>query len=359
MISISDIMGGDDSTDSTNDSDANEASGSDELREACEALGADYDHASDYVDVHGKKDDLIEFAKALEGDDELAALHEAYRRMNDVHRIILNWLRNDSRSFTDFTGAFYGDSDDPEPETYNFVQQQVRAEDNGNLIFYRALFPEPREEYWDSEPVCWHEFDALRYDTDSDNQVDSHIYVGSNWASEYSGFTVEVDGEDRPRPPANDEIADFTSDGSNESDDSDSGSNVATKNAPFDPAEFNIPDLEDELDDVDYDEQQLRAALNMEKEGKQRKGAKGALREELDAVEAAQSDGGSEQEELSDAGKAGEINSKTTDEVPPDKIIELVEAGMTKDQIVEIGPEKIHKLLDGGFNVDEVVAFYG
>lgn len=323
-LSLDDLntSGNDDSNSTENNSGAN--SGSDDLREVCDELGADYEHACEYVDVHGKKDDLVEFARALIENDDLRSLHENYRVGNDIHRIILNWLRNDSGDFTPYTGAFYGDSDDPADGTYNAIQQSVRAEEHGNLIFYRALFPEPVAEYWDSEPVLWHEFDALQYSTDQDEQVDSHIYVTREWAEEYSDFTITVDGQDRPRPPNASELGNG---GSN------SGSASANDSLPFDPSDFTNAALEEELDTVDYSVEQLDAALQAEKDDKDRKGAKNALR---DAKDVAEQSGGSSDGDSADspAAKAGEMMAEGH-AIEPDKVKELMNEGWTKDEIIE------------------------
>lgn len=313
---------------SSNDSETSGSDDVDALEAVCDELGANYDHAKAYVEAHGKKDDLVEFAERLrDGDDDLQAVMEEYRRMNDIHRVIINWLRSDSREFTTYTGAFYGDTDDPEPGTYNHIQQRSRAND-GNLIFYRALFPTPVRSEWDDTPVCWHEFDSIGFD---DDQQDSHIYVTQDFVDEYGDFTIEVEGETKPRPPANSEVG--GSAGGNSGDDSDLEPLV-------DPSEFTNDELADHLPglvDEGYALGRWTDLLEAEKNGKARKGAKATIRECIDSVEA-QSDSdadGEDTSEPSDAAKAGEVHNEGSGNIPPSKIKELMDEGWEKDEIIE------------------------
>lgn len=318
------VLSLDDFSSSGNDSstDSETTSGDDDsLKAVCEEIGADYDHASEYVDVHGSKDDLVDFARELQDDDELWAVQEEYRQGNDIHRIVRNYLRGHELEFTAYTQGsgdnpgFYGDTDDPEPGTYNHVQDKSR-EMGGNLAMYRALFPEPVTEHWDDDAVCWHEFDSLQYSSDRSEQTDSHIYVPASFVEEYNDFTIEVAGEQKPRPPANEELGVANDGGS-------SGSNL-----PFDPTEFTIAELEDELESVDYDVDQLEVALEAEKSKNPRKGAKRVLRDEIDAME---------ESDTSGAEQAGEMHGKgEATDISPEKIKELTEQGWTKEEIIEL-----------------------
>lgn len=242
VTKLSDLASSVEQSTTDNDSDAGSASStSDSLRETCEEIGADYEHAQDYVDVHGGKDDLIEFAERVAEDDELVEQMERYRRWNDQHRIRRRHLHNVDGSFEAWTTQFYGDTDDPEPETYNGVQKASRAMD-GNLIYYRALFPEPQEQYWNGEAVLWEDMGELGH---KDDEQDSHIYVDEDFVEEYSSFTVDVNGEAKPRPPTDEEIQRMQ--GGRDADAAASSSNDTQSGLPFDPADYTVDGLRDKL----------------------------------------------------------------------------------------------------------------
>lgn len=310
----------------SNDSETNDGGASadtDALKQACEAIGADYENASSYVSEHGKEDDLTEFAQRLASDAELQAVQEKYRRFNDIHRIIRKYLRNADADFTAYTGAFYGDSSSPDEGTYNFVQQESREVD-GNLMFYRALFPSPDAEFWDNDPVLWHEFDSTGY---SDGMQDSHIYVTQEFVSEYSGVnSLEVQGDSKPVPPSNDML-----------NGDDSGSPASeTSDSPFDPNSFTIPDLEEKLDNRDLSVDELESLLAEEKANAERKGAKNAIRDAIDAAEQTASNGGdSDDSDSSPAKTAGEMTGEGNP-VPPEKVKELMADGWEKDEIIAL-----------------------
>lgn len=320
----------DDVDTSSNDSGASSEnnSGSDsvdeqfrELEETCDTIGADFENAKgravndDGVDL----DDLITVATNLAGEngEELFVVMELYRMWNDQKRIVTNYLYNLDAEFGAFLDKFWGENDDPEPGTYNYVRNQSRERDDnpGGLFTYKALFPEPAEAHWDDDVVQLIE----RPDDDS------HIYVPMEWVETYTN-TMEVNGREVPRPPTNAELEQ----GATSDDTSD-------LKLPFDPAEFTIDELKDELQQVDYDAEQLEAALESEKSGKARKGAKNALR---DALDDAESSGGasssSDNDEPSNAVKAGRIVGENNLDVNPDGVAGMLDSGMTEDEIVNV-----------------------
>lgn len=321
VLSLDDVQASSNDTGSTESETNNGDSSTSELQQACEAIGADFDHASEYVSEHGKEDDLVEFARRLANDAELHATMAEYRRGNGVNRIIQNHLRGADADFTVYTGAFYGDSDDPEPGTYNDVQQRAREMD-GNLMFYQALFPEPCEEYWDSEPVLWQEFDTIGY---GDDLQDTHIFVTREFVEEYSGRnSITVNGEEKPVPPSDEMLS---------NDGGSSGS--ASVDAPFDPEGFTNDGVENKLDTNDYSLDQLNGLLQAEKAGDNRKGAKNAIRDAIDAAEQTAS-GGDSDSGASAAQAAGEMTGSAGDSIPPEKVEELMDNGWTKDEIIEL-----------------------
>lgn len=311
VLSLDDLQssGNDGSNATETTSDSSSTGGSDDLEAACEAIGADYDHAKAYVDSHGNKDDLTAFAQRLANSDELFDAMADYRQGNCIHRMIRNWLRSDDRDFTAFTGQFYGNSDDPEPGTYNDVQQRSREMD-GNLMFYQALFPSPVGERWDSDPVLWHEFDSIGYD---DGQQDTHIFVPREFVEEYGEFSIEIDGESKPRPPANSEL------GGN-------SGNAGGSDAPvIDPRNYTIDDLKEKLQSLLSDgvpPEGFDEILEAERSGKDRKGAK-------EAIEDARNDASPDESDESDA-------SLDDADISLDKVLELQEKGWTKEEILEL-----------------------
>jgi hypothetical protein len=350
-LSLDDLQESSSNDGSSTDSDNNDSSAdTDELREVCEEIGADYDHAIAYVNEHGQKDDLVEFAERLRDDDELWDAMVQYRMGNGVNRIIYNHLRSHEKSFTTYTGAFYGDSDTPSEGTYNYVQQQAREVD-GNLMFYQALFPEPVADRWDSPPVCWREYDDIGY---ADDQQDTHIYVPKSFVDEYGDYTIEVAGKARPRPPANDEIGGDS--GGSSGDDADG--------LPFQPRDYTVEDIRNELVSLrenDAGPDVFGALLNAEQSNKDRKTAKEAIETaKRKAMDAQSDDSGSDDE--SSAAKAGEANSAGV-QMDPDTIIELQdEHGWSKNDLLKLGDvdgDKVLKLCESDWSPEEVLEFYG
>jgi hypothetical protein len=276
IISLDDISGNDGSTDAQTSGSDDSDSGSDfaALESACDPIGADFENAKDAVKHRDgiTEDDLIELAEKLAEDDDLWNLMEEYRTWNDQKRMILFHFRSHEKEFTNFAGAFWGDSENPDEGTYNHVEDRARDSD-GNLYYYKALFPEPHMEHYPSDnAVVWQE----RPDEDS------HIYVTAQFVDEYSDYQLEIDGQERPVPPW---------DGASTGTGGDSGGS----GDQFDPREYTISELEEELDQFDADE--LEAILEVEKETKNRKGAKSALR---DAIDAREESGGDESDDGDD-----------------------------------------------------------
>lgn len=308
VISLDDVQ----STDSgTSSSDSGSDSSADEygdLEEAVESVGGDFEHAKLYVEqTNNEPEVLIEFAEGL--NDGLMQLHETYRQSSDRKRIDMNWLRNDDeRDYGKWRGAFYGDSDGSDDGTHNAIAQEVRDHENGNLFWYRAIFPEPQTEFWDSDAVLWYEFDSIGYE---DGDQDSHIYVTRDFAEQYSDFTIEVDGEARPRPPANSEMDQL---GDSSSDSSD---------LMLDPRDFTVEELRDELQaelHEGWSSTAFEEVLEAEKAGKDRTTAKKAIRGAMN--EAASQESDSSQTDLSD--------------FDAEKVEKLVDKGFTRDEVVEI-----------------------
>lgn len=321
LDSVDAVSSNDDSTDSQSTASTSDAA---ELRDVCEQLGADHDHAQAYVDENGSKSDLIDFAQRLLSNEELWESQEEYRRMNCIHRIILRWLRADDAEYTAYTGEFYGDSDDPEPGTYNHVQERSRESD-GNLMFYQALFPEPVTAYWDSDPVLWHEFDSLGYE---ENERDTHIYVTLEFAEQYGDYTI--DG--KPRPPSNSELDGGSS---SSSDSSSSGGN--TGGLLLDPSDFTVPDLRDKLQDHlegGASPDQFRDVLEAEQASKDRKTARKAIKGAKNEADS-RDDDDTEQQDISEAAAAGDANSQPGVDIPPEKVMELMDNGWEKQEIIE------------------------
>lgn len=277
-----------------------------ELREACEAIGADTENAIERVKSGDGADEesLVELARELADDDELWDALEEYRAFNDQHRLKQNHLLNSDKEFTDWSAAFYGDSDDPEEGTYNAVQQRAR-DMGGNLYYYKALFPEPDAEHFPSDTaVVWQE----RPDEDS------HIYVTEEYIEAYGDFTLEIAGKERPVPPWN---------GASES-----GSS-GNDDYP-DPNTLTVDSVKDIYDTV-QDQSVLEQALEIEKATKDRKTAKQYLERRIERAESSDD----ESEGKSPEGVAGEIAANTSVDLHPDTIAEMVENGMTRDEIVD------------------------
>lgn len=277
VIDLNDVQG----TDSgTSGSDSDDGGDHGDLKEAVESVGGDFEHAKLYVEQTDQDPEvLIDFIAGL--DDDLMQLHETYRQSSDIKRIDLNWLRNDDgRSYSAYRGAFYGDSDDPAEGTHNAIAQQARANDAANLMWYRAVFPEPQTDFWDSDAVRWHEFDDIGYD---DGEQDSHIYVTRDFVEEYGDFTIEVDGEERPRPPTDSEI----------------GGASSSSDAPIDPSDFTVEELRDEVQEGigSWSESDFEAVLEAEEGSKDRTTAKKAITGAMNEADF----GGGEQADLESA----------------------------------------------------------
>ena len=188
--------------------DGGSSSGPDALEQAVEQIGGNYESVKEYVDENGRKEDVMAFYERLANDDELWALMEDYRRKIDQKRILSNWMYDMDADFEAWRGEFWGDSDDPEPGTFNAVQQAARDSD-GNLMWYKAAFPEPVEDFWEGEAVLFAERPG----------DDSHIYVTEEWVDTYDQFAKDVPGVGvRPMPPGDSEIGDAQSGGSGGSD---------------------------------------------------------------------------------------------------------------------------------------------
>jgi len=266
FASVSDLVSGTqtESTDSGT-SGSGSSSSRDKLARVVDEVGGDIDGARAYVDEHGGKDKLVEFVESL--DDDLMEIMETYRYYNDcVKRIDMTHLRNRSESWSAWRQEAYGDSDDPEPGTHNYARNQSR-DNGGNLMYYKAIFPEPQMEYWPGEEaVVWEE---------RPNE-DSHVYVSREWAEEFADFAREINGEMRPVPPSDSDIESMAGD-------TDSGG--LPDDAPFDPADFTVDELKEEVRNTDYSAEQLTALTKAEKAGDDRKTAHQELERQLAAVD--------------------------------------------------------------------------
>jgi hypothetical protein len=268
---------GSSSTDGGNGAETNANDSSDEpneqrerLQALCDELDADFDHAMKYVAENGQLDRLVDYANFMrDADDEVWQDHEQYRRLSDQNRIkqfyLNDYYREHDVSFEKWVASFYGDSDDPAAGTFNAVQQSFRSHDQYNLMLYKALFPEPQEAYWASQPVLWLKFDTLGY---KDGQQDSHIYVEMDFAEEYGDFTMEVDGKERPRPPSDEEIAQMQSGGGSRAT---SSSGDSSQDIP-DPTQHTVDSLKDRLAAI-QDVEILETVLDAEKATQNRKTA--------------------------------------------------------------------------------------
>lgn len=336
VISLDDLASSSNDSGSTA-SETNDDSGSvddrfERLEELCEEIGADFENAKQRaVDDDGiDLDDMLTFAENIAESDDLKEVMESYRRWNDQKRFVQNYLYNDdAHEYSAWLNQFWGDSDDPEPDTYNYATQQSRDRDDnpGGLYVYKALFPEPATEVWPDEAV-------LLVEKPGD---DSHIYVTKSWALEYQDFTIEINGEEVPRPPSDGEI----NHGALQDDGDDGGTG-----APFNPSNFTNDEIRDKLGtspEEDFTEEGLEALLAAENEGKGRKGATKAIKGSLNQLRSAKEQ---EQQTLDDASDsddgesaaamAGEIFAKhdlTIDD--PDHIKGMLQGGMTKDEIIK------------------------
>lgn len=250
--------------DSNSDQELEGDAGVEDLREACELVGADFDHVLTRVMNDSSLDakDLINFMQNLSNDDELWESQEQYRCYSDIHRIKTFHLQSRDEDRTKWSQAFYGDSDDPSEGTYNWYQQRSR-DLNGNLYWYRAIFPEPVEEHFPGNPVVWQE----RPDDDTD------IFVTEEFMEEYEPYAIEIDGEMRPVPPTDEQAG--------------SGSSPSDSDA-IDPREMTVDEIKDSL--TDLSESELEQLLEVEEATKDRKTAKEAIRREIESSESDESD---------------------------------------------------------------------
>lgn len=324
-LDVSDLMG---STDSSSN-DAKSTSDNQtkiQLDPVFENIGADEDRVRDFIDEQGKSDEITNLAKELADDDALFELMEEYRRYVDLKRILQGYLYDADGDFSAFADEFWGDTDDPEPETFNFVQQKAR-DSVGNLYYYKQMFPEPVEEHWDGEAVLWTE----RPDDDSD------IYVTESFVENFSGFTMEVDGREVPRPPTASELAEMDGDGQS----NDSGEGQAV---PIDTTEHTIPELEAAIEDAmpGLSVEQTENLLVHEKANKDRKGAKEAIHAAIEAAEQlADESGKSDDSEASgssdsdgDGFSVGALAGELRED--PDVIRGMRSKGLSEDEIREI-----------------------
>jgi hypothetical protein len=190
----------------------------------------------------------------------------------------------------------------------------------------------------------WREFDTLGY---GDDEQDTHIFVTREWCEEYADYTMEVDGNEVPRPPSDSEIE--QANGGGGADDASAASDSDDISAPFDPSEFTVAEMGEKVEDINR-MTELRALLDAEKAGEgrsaNRKGAKNAIRDRMDALEAAReqdddSDSEPEQQSLDDASEksnaaiAGEMVADGVD-MHPDSIAAMLDKGMTREEVREI-----------------------
>jgi hypothetical protein len=302
VISLDAVSGNDTSG---TEAETNDDAGFSELREACEAIGADADNAVERVKEDGGADEesLIATAREIADDDALWVALEQYRVMNDLHRIKQNHLLDSQREFTEWAAAFYGDTEDPDEGTYNHVQQNARSMgDEANLYYYKALFPEPSlAQYPAEQAVVWEE----RPDEDS------HIYVTDDFAEAYSHLTLTIDGEERPVPPWDDA--------------SDGGSSEGGEG--LDPRDFTVDGLKDEVRSRDFTDEEIEQLLEVEVATKDRKTAKRFLQDRLDSDD-------SDSSGKSAATIAGEVLAETGADVEPD-IVKAMAENMSKQEILD------------------------
>lgn len=314
-LDVSDLMGSNDSS----SSDAKSTSDNQtkiQLDPVFEEIGADEDRVRRFIDEQGKSDEITNLAKELADSDELFELMEEYRRYVDLKRILQGYLYDADGDFSAFADEFWGDTDDPEPETFNFVQQKAR-DSVGNLYYYKQMFPEPVEEHWEGEAVLWTE----RPDDDSD------IYVTEQFVENFSDFTMEVDGREVPRPPTASELAEM-----------DGGDSGSEQSVPIDTTEHTIPELEDAIEDAmpGLSVEQTENLLKHEKANKDRKGAKEAIHAAIDAAEklADESDGVDESDESGDGFSVGELAGELRED--PDVIRGMRSKGLSESEIRDI-----------------------
>lgn len=311
-LNVQDLMG---STDSSNDAESTSDNQTKiQLDPVFENIGADEDRVCDFIDEQGKSDEITNLAKELADDDGLFELMEEYRRYVDLKRILQGYLYDADGDFSAFADEFWGDTDDPEPETFNFVQQKAR-DSVGNLYYYKQMFPEPVEEHWEGEAVLWTE----REDDDS------HIYVTESFVENFTDFTMEVNGEEVPRPPTASELAEL-----------DGGSQSETEQSvPIDTTEHTIPELEDAIEDAmpGLSVEQTENLLVHEKANKDRKGAKEAIGAAIEAAKQLADDSDAS-ESSGDGFSVGELAGELRED--PDVIRGMRSKGLSEDEIREI-----------------------
>lgn len=226
------------------------------LPDVFDRIGANEERCKAFIEEQGKADELTEFARKIEDDEELWAVQEQYRRYMDIRRLVENYLQSAdgdwSKANNSWAEAFWSD--------YNEVQERSR-DMNGNLYYYKTLFPAPVEEYWEGDPV-------LLVERDDD---DSHIYVTEEFVSEYNDFTMSAEGKTIVRPPSAEEL-----DALEASDGDDDMDFLVTNDMTNDEVEAAVKDIDDR--------EVLEDTLTFEKRTENRKGAKKAINDRLDEL---------------------------------------------------------------------------
>jgi hypothetical protein len=323
-LDVQDLMGSTDS--SSNDSDNNsqtETTTKIELAPVFDDIGADKDRVRKVIKEQDIADAMENLAKRLQEDDDLWELQEEYRRYTDLKRILQGYLYDHDGDFSAFADQFWGDSDSPAEGTFNYVQQKSRDSD-GNLFYYKTMFPEPVEEYWDGEAVLWTE----RPDDDS------HIYVTEQFVENFGQFTMEVNGEQVPRPPTASELSEME-------DESDTQSQTE-QSVPIDTTEHTIPELEAAIEDAmpGLSVEQTENLLTHEKANKDRKGAKEAIHAAIDAAEqlAERDVDTSDKDDESPEARAGRLIGAHNLDVSPDFIVGVLKGNpeASDSEIVEM-----------------------
>lgn len=250
---IASSNGGGSTETETSDSD------DDSLPAVFDEIGADLERVEAFRDHSSTTDDqleqMVEFARDLANDDgNLWTLMEKSRELSDLYRIEINHIRGKREGpfIDEFKDALFGDSDDPDPGTKNYVDAERRDHETANLAWYKVMFPEPTTDF-SGQPVVWYEFDDIGLPVD--DKQDSHIYVTQEWAESYMEYGEEIDGQLRPLPP--EEVP--------------TGTDTA-----LNPSDYTVSELGDALAEID-DPSTLGNIYDAEQAGKDRKTAKEAI----------------------------------------------------------------------------------
>lgn len=249
-----------------------------QIPEVFSEIGADLERVQEFWDERDTDDHerITELAEYLIDNEEAWVLLEGFRLSVDMHRIMLNYVRGqrEGEFIQQFSQQLYGPSDGSVEGTKNWYEDQIRDDSNPlNLALYKVMFPEPVEEHHEVGLVCFSEgldkFDEIGLPGE-DGVQDSHIYVTETYIEEFSQFPND---EGLPLPPA-----DFP-EGTSES-----GSGAPEiPDGEFDPADYTIDELEGALEDID-DIEILAEVLTRERHGKERVGAKDAIRSRMSEV---------------------------------------------------------------------------